>query len=87
MGDSDRQWVSVGEAARMLPGVGETKVREFADQGLLRLIRLPSGHRRIEVASLAGLARVLGMPIGPERDAAMDELRLRNRTPQATGFE
>ena len=40
------EFLGINEAARQL-GVHENTVRRWADQGLIRTVRLPSGTRRI----------------------------------------
>lgn len=44
-------FMSVGEAAARL-GVGETTIRSYLESGLLTGHVLPSGHRRIDAASV-----------------------------------
>ncbi len=48
--------ISVREAARRL-GVHENTVRRYADRGLIRAVRLPSGVRRILPEDLGFLGR------------------------------
>ncbi len=53
---SKSSYVTLGEAARRL-GVHESTVRRYADRGLIRAVRLPSGVRRLrgdDVDRLAG---------------------------------
>jgi putative resolvase len=48
----DKRLVGISEAARMLD-VHPNTLRRWADQGIVRHVRLPSGYRRFEVAELA----------------------------------
>jgi excisionase family DNA binding protein len=50
--------VRVSEAAREL-NVHENTIRNWIDKGILKAVRLPSGHRRIDAAELENLR--LGM--------------------------
>lgn len=74
----DGTWLTVKEAAAVLHGVHTETVRRYAADGLLRSYRMAKGHRRISRESADALAEVLAMAHGPERDAAMEELRRRN---------
>ena len=57
----------VGEAAALL-GVSDDTVRRWADQGRLRLGRLPNGRAAVDGAELAALARELAdAPAPPGR--------------------
>lgn len=78
MGDSDRL-VRMAEAGRMLGGLSSDSARRYFDQGLLVGIVTGGGERRATVASVEALARVLRMPPGDDREAAMAELRQSNR--------
>lgn len=65
----DARWLTVGQAARLL-GVSETTARDYADAGRLNSTRLPSGHRRIDPASVEKLrAELYGQP-GTAEDPA-----------------
>lgn len=50
-------FVTIREAARRL-GVHENTVRRYADRGLIRAIRLPSGVRRLRRADIEALDSV-----------------------------
>lgn len=76
MSDSDKL-VTTGDAARALD-ISDDTARRYFDEGLLGGKRLAK-HRRVSQSSIEALARVLRLPPGPEREAAMDDLRRRNR--------
>ncbi len=75
------QQLNVRETARRL-GVHENTVRNWADRGILRPMRLPgSGYRRFDVADVERLAREM-------RDGAapIEEVRaVRPRSGRAVG--
>jgi excisionase family DNA binding protein len=77
--DGGTRWLTVGAAARILGGVHTETVRRYADEGLLRSYRMAKGHRRVAEDSVQALAAVLAMPAGDAREAALEELRRRNR--------
>ena len=52
------EWLSLGEAARLL-GVDETTLRGWADAGKVRVYRTPGGHRRFNIADLKNLLRAV----------------------------
>ncbi|HLA43587.1 MAG TPA: helix-turn-helix domain-containing protein, partial [Aggregatilineales bacterium] len=52
---SESEWISLGEAAKLL-GVHPTTVRNWADQGELPFRRTPGRHRRFHRAALQDLA-------------------------------
>lgn len=74
----DGTWLTVGEAAERLGGVHPETIRRYARDGLLYAKRLPKGHRRVWAESIGELEAVESMPPGPEKDAAVAELRARN---------
>ncbi len=53
-GRADPQWLSLGDASRLL-GVSTATVRRWADSGRLRPFTTPGGHRRFSRASLERL--------------------------------
>jgi hypothetical protein len=73
------KWLPVGAAASMLGGIHNETVRRYADDYLLRSYRMAKGHRRIAEDSVHALAAALDIPPGPDREAALEELRRRNR--------
>jgi excisionase family DNA binding protein len=65
------EWVSLGEAARLL-GVHPTTVRNWADQGDLPFRRTPGRHRRFQRAALeewAARNKITEKPHGSARNA------------------
>lgn len=50
----DNDWVTLGEAAKIL-GVAQSTVRKWADQGQLETFRTPGGHRRFRRGDLDNL--------------------------------
>jgi excisionase family DNA binding protein len=62
--------MNVRETARRL-GVHENTVRNWADRGILRPMRLPgSGYRRFDVAEVERLAREMREGAAPVEEAA-----------------
>ncbi len=70
---SDRDWLSLGEAARIL-GVAPTTLRRWADDGVVRSFVTPGGHRRFVRASLESLI--------PTTRAARPPLQRLGETPE-----
>jgi excisionase family DNA binding protein len=63
------QQLNVRETARRL-GVHENTVRNWADRGMLRPIRLPgSGYRRFDIAEVERLAREMREGAAPVEEA------------------
>jgi excisionase family DNA binding protein len=52
---TDSTYISIREAARLL-GVHDNTVRRYADRGLVRVARLPSGVRRLARDDVEALA-------------------------------
>ncbi len=50
----DREWMGLGEAARLL-GVAPTTLRRWADDGVVRSFVTPGGHRRFLRSSLESM--------------------------------
>lgn len=74
---SERPQLRTGEAAQRL-NAGESSVRDWLRDGLLRAVRTPGGHRRIDAASVDELAEVLRIQDDDDREAAKAALRSRN---------
>lgn len=53
---SDRTWLSLGEASRML-GVHPSTLRRWADQGQVPVYLTPGGHRRFTAADIERFAQ------------------------------
>lgn len=66
---AEARWLTVGQAADQL-GVSQSTVREYARTGRLHSTRLPSGHRRIDPASVEALRRELYGQPGTAEDPA-----------------
>jgi excisionase family DNA binding protein len=65
------QQLNVRETARRL-GVHENTVRNWADRGMLRPIRLPgSGYRRFDVAEVDRLAREMREGAAPVEEGTV----------------
>lgn len=89
-GPSNEHWLSIGEVAERLGIRSDAAVQRIrawdAPGGLLRSHRLtpPIGtgaaHRRYLAREVDELAAILAMPEGPERDKALDGLRVRSAT-------
>ena len=50
----DRQWLTLG-TARALLGINEATLRQWADNGLVRVFRTPGGHRRFSTEDIYAL--------------------------------
>jgi excisionase family DNA binding protein len=74
----DEPRLTVAQAADRFR-VSASTIRRYFDDGLLNGGVLGGRHRRISLASLDALTRTLDLPLGPERVAALDALRRRNR--------
>jgi excisionase family DNA binding protein len=59
--------LTIGEAARRL-GVHQKTLRAWANRGLVRHVKLPSGHRRFVEADIEGLRQA--MMVEPESKVA-----------------
>ena len=64
-------FITIREAARRL-GVHENTVRRYADRGLIRAIRLPSGVRRVRRADIEALDAVRAKPEAPQAGISVD---------------
>jgi len=69
MSTAATQHLNVRETAGRL-GVHENTVRNWADRGILRPLRLPgSGYRRFDVAEVDRLAREMREAVAPVEEA------------------
>ena len=69
MSSAPTQHLNVRETARRL-GVHENTVRNWADRGMLRPLRLPgSGYRRFEISEVDRLAREMREAAAPVEEA------------------
>lgn len=64
-------FITIRAAARRL-GVHENTVRRYADRGLIRAIRLPSGVRRVRRADIEALDAVRSKPVVPQAGMSVD---------------
>lgn len=69
--------MTVGKAAERL-NVSDSTVRNWIASDLLRARWTAGGHARIEVASVDDLEPILRTAPGPDREAALEDLRRRN---------
>jgi putative resolvase len=67
MSKNDRL-LTLSEATKML-GVHENTVRRWGDEGTLRMVRTPGGHRRFP---LSGVEEMLGGPKAPPEDESTE---------------
>lgn len=83
MATAPTQHLNVRETARRL-GVHENTVRNWADRGILRPLRLPgSGYRRFDVADVDRIAREMREAAAPVEEARV----VRPRSGRAVGRE
>lgn len=64
-------FITIRAAARSA-GVHENTVRRYADRGLSRAIRLPSGVRRVRRADIEALDAVRSKPVVPKAGISVD---------------
>jgi excisionase family DNA binding protein len=74
----DAKWLSLGEACRVLE-VNEATLRQWADNGYLRIYRTPGGHRRFWSGDVMALtaAPAAGAHNGVTGDVTMEGPALR----------
>ena len=75
------QWISLGEASRLLQ-VNEATLRQWADNGHLRVYRTPGGHRRFareDVIALTHQPQELPSPESREKVEGSALRRIRRR--------
>ncbi len=58
--DEAERLLTISQAARRL-GVHQNTLRTWADKGLVRHVKLPSGYRRFMVAEIDRLRREMGL--------------------------
>lgn len=59
---TESTFITIREAARRL-GVHENTVRRYADRGLIRAVRLPSGVRRLRRGDIEALQAARSKPV------------------------
>ena len=57
--------LTISEAAAML-GISPNTLRRWADQGVVKTIKLPSGYRRFELTEIERKRREMGFSEGQE---------------------
>ncbi len=60
--DDETRLLTISEAARLL-GVHQNTLRSWADKGLVKHVKLPSGYRRFVVAEIKRLRREMGLDV------------------------
>jgi len=63
MPSEDRKLLAVSEAARQL-GISPNTLRKWSDEGDIRTVRLPSGHRRFEPSEIQRTRHAFGFADG-----------------------
>ncbi len=61
--DDETRLLTISEAARLL-GVHQNTLRSWADKGLVKHVKLPSGYRRFTLAEVNRLRREMGLDEG-----------------------
>ncbi len=74
--DTERDWLNLGAASRLL-GVNESTLRRWADAGLVETFRTPGGHRRFSLRDLRRLIRSDGSALGELDREALQQIRER----------
>jgi excisionase family DNA binding protein len=91
-GGADRDWLTLGEASRVL-GVDPDTLRRWADAGKVDVFTTPGGHRRFPRSSIEGMLprprarRGLLSSVGETPDRIAAELRRRVRSDLAAMSE
>ena len=70
------QWLSLGAACRLLE-VSDATLRQWADNGYLRVYRTPGGHRRFLREDVESLVNGSHQPVEHSRDDAVEGSALR----------
>lgn len=70
------QWISLGEASRLLQ-VNDATLRQWADNGHLRVYRTPGGHRRFSREDVIALTHQPQEPPSPESREKVEGSALR----------
>ena len=65
--DQHAQWLSLGAACRLL-NANQATLRQWADNGYLRVYRTPGGHRRFLASDILALTN--GTSLNPDADRA-----------------
>ncbi|MDP9411495.1 MAG: helix-turn-helix domain-containing protein [Actinomycetota bacterium] len=60
MPDDELRLLTISQAARLL-GVHQNTLRSWADKGLVRHVKLPSGYRRFTLDEIQRLRREIGI--------------------------
>ena len=84
VGPDEKDWLSLGPAARLL-GVSDVTLRHWADEGRVRSYRTVGAHRRFSRVDLLNLVRDRqSEPLGKEDlgDRTLERLRRRFRNPR-----
>ena len=71
-----RRWLSLGDACRLLE-ISDTTLRQWADNGHLRVYRTPGGHRRFLREDVMALTDTGPPPRNSEGDEALEGSALR----------
>jgi excisionase family DNA binding protein len=81
---AQRDWVSLGEASRLL-GVSAGTVRRWSDTGRLQVFTTPGGHRRFHRPTLEGLLPTERAPRTPLSRSGLTQARLARAYRQEAG--
>ncbi len=60
MNDTPRKLLTIEQVARLF-GVHQSTIRNWADDGRVPVIRLPSGHRRFDAQEIERIRRETGV--------------------------
>ena len=74
--DQQAQWLSLGAACRLL-NANQATLRQWADNGYLRVYRTPGGHRRFLTSDILALTNGTSLNVDSDRADAMEGSALR----------
>ena len=66
--DDKSKWISIGEASRII-GVTEVTLRQWSDNGFIKVFITPGGHRRYNIEEVQSFVRSHENKIGSEEIA------------------
>ena len=74
--DQQAQWLSLGAACRLL-NANQATLRQWADNGYVRVFRTPGGHRRFLTSDILALTNGTSLNVDADRADAIEGSALR----------